>query len=423
MKITILADIHGNLPALDAVMRHANERNVVQTILNLGDMTGYGPFPDQVVKWSMSEQIINIIGNYDKKVISKSHRKRGWDKVKNDDKRAMFAWTYSALSKSSRTYLSTLPETRQVDIEGVRVLMSHGSPASINEHIGPDTPEKRLKALGEMADADLILCGHSHQPFKRRVKDVLFVNPGSVGRLDDGDPRASYSILEISCGKANVQFFRVPYNIMAAVKDLRSSGLPEIFTQVLRQGLNYKDASVKFKRYPHKIMLEPSGILTLLIGVGDQDQFADEMRQVIKKIAPQSAIVNISHQVNPEDVIQGASMLAEAVPDFPPGTVHVVAVDPIVDTYRSALAAQIGDHYFLAPNNGVLTFLVKKALTAGETVDIYHLNPSVYWPLHPNPSFHVRDIFAAVGAHLVNGLPLDKLGKKIDNSLLHKIKG
>lgn len=418
MKITLLADIHGNLDALQAVLRHARYHGASQTTLNLGDITGYGPYPEQVVAWSKNDRTINILGNYDKKVISKSHRKSGWEMVKNADKRAMFAWTYQALSKASRKYLKNLPETRVVEVENISILMSHGSPESISEHIGPDTARDRLVELAENYDADIILCGHSHQPFAKSVNNVLFINPGSVGRLDDGDPRASYAMLEIDRGEVNVHFYRVPYDIMSAVTAIRLAGLPEIFAQVMRQGLNYKDAKYEYAHHLKDSNLEPNGSLTILTDFGIQDHFIGVMKGVILDIAPQVKTIDITHLVRPQNIRHGAQLLGAAVPYFPPGTVHVAVVDPGVGTTRRAIAAQIGDHFFVAPDNGLLTPILQEAEELGKTIEIVNLIHSKYWLPEPSTSFHGRDIFAPVGAHLANGIPLSRLGDKINDPVL-----
>jgi len=418
MKITLLADIHGNLNALQAVLHHARYHGASQTILNLGDLTGYGPYPEQVVRWSKNDRIINILGNYDKKVINKFHQKSGWEMVKNGDKRAMFAWTYQALSKTSQKYLKSLPETRAVEVENIRILMSHGSPESISEHLGPDTPDDRLNELAENWDADIILCGHSHQSFAKRVNDALFINPGSVGRLDDGDPRASYAVLEIDHGEFDVQFHRVPYDILSAVRAIRLEGLPEIFAQVMRHGMNYKDAKSEHAHQLKNSNLEPNGTLTILTDFGIQDHFIGVMKGVISDIAPQLKIIDITHQVRPQNIHHGAQLLAAAVPYFPPGTVHVAVVDPGVGTARRAIAAQIGDQFFVAPDNGLLTPILQDAEKSGKTIEIVDLIHSKYWLPDPSTSFHGRDIFAPIGAHLANGIPISRLGEKINDPVL-----
>jgi len=415
MKITLLADIHGNAPALEAVLRHARIQNADQTILNLGDLTGYGPFPEEVVTWSQNDRTVSILGNYDKKVLSKFHRKSGWEKVKSRDKRGMFAWTYKALSKTSRKYLRTLPETCYITFGGAKILMSHGSPESISEHMGPNTPDERFSALADKSDTDIILFGHTHQPFMKDINDVLFINPGSVGRLDDGDPRASYAILEIKDGEINVEFFRVSYDIMLAVRAVRMAGLPEIFAQIIRQGMNYYDVRSKFGRKIENPPLEPNGTLTLLTDFGIKDPFVGVMKGVIVEIAPQINTIDISHQVRPQNVHHGARMLASAVAYFAPGTVHVAVVDPGVGTNRRAIAAQIGGHFFVAPDNGLLTPILKEAESSGKYVEIVELDQPKYWLPNTSTSFHGRDIFAPVGAHLANGIPLSRLGEKIDD--------
>jgi len=109
MKIAVLSDIHGNLPALNAVLRHARANGAAGTMLNLGDSIGYGPFPNEVVQWMHGAQVINILGNYDKKVISKATIKKNQlgKSVKTLEKRTMFAWTNHVLSKKSRKFLKS----------------------------------------------------------------------------------------------------------------------------------------------------------------------------------------------------------------------------------------------------------------------------------------------------------------------------
>ncbi|MDY6845717.1 MAG: SAM-dependent chlorinase/fluorinase, partial [Chloroflexota bacterium] len=111
-------------------------------------------------------------------------------------------------------------------------------------------------------------------------------------------------------------------------------------------------------------------------------------------------------------------LLSSALPYFPAGTVHVAVVDPGVGTQRRAIAAQIGDHFFVAPDNGLLTPILQRAHASGQIIAIVNLTQSKYWLPDPSMSFHGRDIFAPVGAHLVNGLPLHKLGDKIEDPVM-----
>jgi len=416
MKIAIVSDIHGNLSALDAVLRHAKSHGATQTIINLGDLVGYGPDPEAIVRWSQSVHVINLLGDYDKKILSKKSRKTGWAQVKNPDKRAMFSWTYHALSKHAREILRSYPETQSISLGGYQVLCTHTGPAgSTKQYLEQETPEQVFVELVEKNGADIILCGHSHHAFIRRVNDVLFLNPGSLGRLDDGDPRASYAILEFDQDHIDAQIFRVPYDLVPVLKKIRQTGLPEVFAQVIQQGLNYADVIAKFGDHMPALTLEPNGTLTLLTDFGMADHFAGVMKGVILEIASQTTIVDISHQVKPQNVIQGARLLAEAVPFFAPGTVHVAVIDPGVGTNRRAIAARVGTQYFVAPDNGLLTFILKDAQTLGQPVEIYHLDQPQYWLPNPSHSFHGRDIFSPVGAHLVNGIPIQKLGTLIND--------
>lgn len=129
-------------------------------------------------------------------------------------------------------------------MEGLRVLLTHGSPASEDEHLTPDTPQERLGELASMVEAGAVICGHSHLPFARRVDGVHFLNTGSVGRPDDGDPRACYAILQVDGSSHRdllMRHHRVAYNVDDAVAAIRERGLPEAFAQMMVEGYALDD--------------------------------------------------------------------------------------------------------------------------------------------------------------------------------------
>jgi len=237
MKVALIGDVHANLPALETVLAHAYEAGV-QEIWHVGDFVGYGAFPDEVVRRLRREDARSIVGNYDLKVLKFKKKQDKWRRSKRPEKYLAFKWAYQNLSKSSRKYLRSLPREMRLEVAGKRILLTHGSPASNEEHLTPDTPQERFQGLAHLADADVIICGHSHVPFARQVGDVWFINTGSVGRPDDGDPRAAYAVLQIEPEQFQVRHYRLEYDVASAVDAIRQHELPEAFAQMILQGHN-----------------------------------------------------------------------------------------------------------------------------------------------------------------------------------------
>jgi putative phosphoesterase len=235
VRVALIGDVHANLPALEAVLVHARGQKA-RAIWNVGDFVGYGAFPDEVVQLLQREDALSIIGNYDLKVLAFKRKKKKWRKSKHPEKYLAFQWAYEHLSKESRRYLRALSREIRMKVRGRRFLLTHGSPASNAEPLTTHTPVSRLRELVPMAEADVVICGHSHQPFVRLVADTWFINPGSVGRPDDGDPRACYGLMEVSPRQLDVHHFRVPYDVGRAVAGIRAHKLPEAFAQMALQG-------------------------------------------------------------------------------------------------------------------------------------------------------------------------------------------
>ncbi|MFH1524801.1 MAG: SAM-dependent chlorinase/fluorinase [Chloroflexota bacterium] len=154
-------------------------------------------------------------------------------------------------------------------------------------------------------------------------------------------------------------------------------------------------------------------ILTLTTDFGIKDGFVGTMKGVIWGICPEAHIADISHTIAPQNVLEGAFALWRAYSFFPAGTVHVAVIDPGVGTLRRPLAARLGAYYFVAPDNGLLTPILEDAEKNGTPVEFVHTNNPKYWLANVSHTFHGRDIFAPVGAHLAKGVPLAELGPAI----------
>lgn len=158
-------------------------------------------------------------------------------------------------------------------------------------------------------------------------------------------------------------------------------------------------------------------IVTLTTDFGLKDGNVGVMKGVILGIAPEAQIVDISHYISPQNVPEAALILLRSTPYFPGGTVHVIVVDPGVGTERRPIAARIGEQFFVAPDNGVLTMLLERAEERQEPVEIVHLDKPQFWLPEISHVFHGRDIFAPAGGHLAAGVALHELGTTIEDAI------
>jgi len=152
-------------------------------------------------------------------------------------------------------------------------------------------------------------------------------------------------------------------------------------------------------------------IITLTTDFGLADGYVGTMRGVILSIAPEARLVDLSHEVPAQNVRAGAFVLYQAVPFFPPETIHVMVVDPGVGSERRAIGVHTSQGLFVAPDNGVLSYILN-------STDVYEAvsltNPAYQLP-YVSTTFHGRDIFAPAAAHLANGVPLQELGPRAIN--------
>jgi S-adenosyl-L-methionine hydrolase (adenosine-forming) len=157
--------------------------------------------------------------------------------------------------------------------------------------------------------------------------------------------------------------------------------------------------------------IAPSSLITLTTDFGEGSRYVAAMKGVILSINPRVRVVDISHGVPHQDVHRGAIVLAETVPFFPTGTIHVAVVDPGVGTARPIVYAEIGGQRFVAPDNGLLSRLAE----AEAPSRIIRLDEPRFWLPQVSSTFHGRDIMAPVAAHLSLGMRPEELGHAIDS--------
>jgi len=236
MKIAVLSDIHGNLHALQAVLADIDQISP-EAIFCLGDLVGYGAHPNEVIDLIRRRDIPTIMGNYDDGV--------GFDK---DDCGCVYKdpadiergnqsllWSREHTTPENKNDLRNLPFQMRDRLAGQSVLLVHGSPRKINEYLYEDRPLSTFERIAMAADCDVMFFGHTHLPYQKQVGRTLFVNTGSVGKPKDGDPRAGYVIAHLG-RHTHIEFRRAPYEVAAAARAVRESGLPPHFADLLETG-------------------------------------------------------------------------------------------------------------------------------------------------------------------------------------------
>ncbi len=214
MRIAVLADIHGNLPALEAVLKDVDNLGV-DAIWVAGDHVGYNPWPNEVVRVLRERKVTAIRGNHDRAALT------GDTSWFNDLAAAAIRWTRIVLTPASVGYLKLLQDRLRANLPEGTVAMYHGSPRNDDEYVMPWAVDE---ALMRRARAHFVILGHTHVPRAYSSRYGVLVNPGSVGQPRDRDPRASWALLDT--WTRGVLARRVPYDVGAVVAEIRKAGLP-----------------------------------------------------------------------------------------------------------------------------------------------------------------------------------------------------
>ncbi len=237
MKISIFGDIHGNLEALKACYDAAMSLNP-DKLFHLGDLGGYAPFVNEVVDFLSAHDFSGVQGNYDEAVANDREHCgcKAEEPVQEEMAHRSFVWTKAHVSSASKAFMKNLPLEIKLTVEGKKVWLFHATPKKNNLYWYEDRPEKFFKEMAEKGDADIMIYGHTHKPYRKDINGKVFINAGSVGKPKDGDSRACVAIVEITRQSVQVNFLRVKYELEKVVVAVATSGLPLYYAEKLMQG-------------------------------------------------------------------------------------------------------------------------------------------------------------------------------------------
>ena len=227
--IAVVSDIHSNLEAFTKVLREI-EKKKCSIVFNAGDTAGYYTRPDECVNILRKRKIVSVMGNHDNALLQKDFETLG--PVASES----LKWQRKRLSKTNLKFLSSFPKILDREIRERKITMVHGSPSDpLGDYVFPWTPEHVFEEFLEKTGAEILIMGHSHVPFVKKISDKLVLNPGSVGQPRDGNPKASFALADTQKMKATIK--RVEYDVFKACDDVADSGLPVFLAERLLQGI------------------------------------------------------------------------------------------------------------------------------------------------------------------------------------------
>lgn len=218
MRILVLADIHGNMPALEEIAK----KETWDILICLGDLVDYGPWPDEVIDFIMESSNYTVMGNHDYSLAFGGNC--GCSAEYIDLTMYSRKSTIDKLTKLHMSYLSKLPKKLELELDGMKLTIVHGSiKHPLYGFVAPFTDEKNIRE--EMNGADgIVLFGHSHlDMYKMLPSHLVIINPGSVGFPKGGDPRASYGVFE----DGRYYQKKLEYDIESMVQGIMAMDMPK----------------------------------------------------------------------------------------------------------------------------------------------------------------------------------------------------
>ena len=230
MKILVLADVHGNVEALNSIIA---ARLGYEELFHIGDLVDYGPDPlDCIAKL---KDCIHVRGNHDEAIVYNTLPHPSLYGPYKDFARETVSISRGLLGAKGIEWLSSLPFTNEFRKNGKVFYLVHGTPRSpLYEYFNPDTADAEIWKTIEMMAADFVIMGHTHRPFVKKLRNKTVFNPGSVGQPRDGDWRASFALVDTAEG--SVSLLKSTYNVELVCGRLKKRGFPSYLQYVLRTG-------------------------------------------------------------------------------------------------------------------------------------------------------------------------------------------
>lgn len=229
MKLLLISDLHGNIEALNAVLGNVKYDRAVC----MGDLVDYGPDPGAVIDWIRRNDVPVIRGNHDNAVGFMVDCGCGY-KYKHLSV-ATREYTWKVLSEADMEFLRGMPLDRDLEIDGLKLKMVHGSPQSFFDYLYPDIAPEKLAEYTAGIYCDYLLTGHTHFPAVLKAPTTTVLNPGSVGQPRDKDWRASCMVLDTAARTQEI--IRITYDIDATCRKIEQSmPLADELTAILRRG-------------------------------------------------------------------------------------------------------------------------------------------------------------------------------------------
>ncbi|MFB6190582.1 MAG: metallophosphoesterase [Candidatus Nanohaloarchaea archaeon] len=224
MKVAVVSDIHSNIRAFREVLSRID----ADSIICAGDLVGYYLHPGEVIDEVRDRDMTCVRGNHDHAVVD-------WPPGHfNPAARRALELNREKLDESRLSFLEDLPLRRELELDGTETVLVHGSPNDPSKYVYPRHVDPSFLERNDVVEEDIVVMGHTHVPFVKHVDGTLVLNPGSVGQPRDGNPGASYAVIDT--GEMDATVRRVEYDLDPVVEEVGDSSLPDSLGERLRRG-------------------------------------------------------------------------------------------------------------------------------------------------------------------------------------------